>query len=356
MSIITPASLSTEIAKGTFKPNIYLTNMSMAYFQAMDKYVAKSVFPMLPVQLSTAGYYKFNKGDLARDNVRRKPQFGKVDPAIMGHTDESYSCYVDQVIVGLDQIGMLNFQRSKAPGVIDPRRAKAKFIAEQMNTHLDIMFAKAFFHKDAWANTWTGGTSHSSIGRTFIRFDDDNCDPIVLFDELFTLIKQTGRRTPNKLALGINAYHALKNNPHIVERVKYSGSTPNPAIVNENVLAQLLGVNKVVVFESTYNAAGLGEEDDMRFICEPDDALLVYSTDTPAIDEATAGYIFTWDMLGDGNFMPTLQYPGEGGTHSEFIEGLMATDMKKTADDLAIYLHGCCTKEEQATEEEAEQE
>lgn len=340
-TILTPASISNQIAKGAFKPNIYLTNMSMAYFQAMDKYVAKEVFPMLPVQLSTAAYYKFNKGDLARDNVQRKPQFGKVAPAIMGHTDDSYSCYVDQVIVGIDQIANLNFQRSKAPGVIDPRRAKAKFIAEQMNIHMDIMFANSFFRTGAWNNEWTGGTSHDSKAKTFIKFNDDNCDPIALFDELMTLIKQQGRRTPNKLALGINAFNALKSNPAIVERVKYSGSTPNPATVNENVLAQLFGIKKVVVFESTYNNAGLGEEDNMQFICDPDDALLVYATDTPAIDEATAGYIFTWDMLGDGNFMPTLQYDGEGGTHAEFMEGLMATDMKKTADDLAIYLHKC---------------
>ena len=66
--------------------------------------------------------------------------------------------------------------------------------------------------------------------------------------------------------------------------------------------------------------------------------LLAYATDTPSIEEPSAGYIFTWDMLGDGNILPVLNYLGENGTHSEFIEGLMATDMKKTADDLAVYL------------------
>lgn len=339
--IITPASLSARIAKGTFKPNIYLTNMSMAYFQAADQYVAKSLFPMLPVQLSTASYYTFSKADLARDNVRRKPAFGKVDPAIMGHTDSMYSCVVDQVITGIDQIANLNYQRGRAPGVIDPRRAKAKFIAEQMNIHLDILFADAFFKTGVWANEWTGGTSLSEQDKTFIKFNDDNCDPIELFDCLMTHIKQNGRRKPNKLGLGINAFNALKSCPAILDRVKYGGSTPNPATVNENVLAQLFGLKEVKVFESTYNAANFGQEEDMQFICNPNDALLVYTTDTPAIDEATAGYIFTWDMLGDGQVMPTLQFDGEGGTHAEFMEGLMATDMKKTSDDLAIYLHDC---------------
>lgn len=338
---LTPEALSTQIAKGAFKPNIYLTNMSMAYFQAQDKYVAKSLFPMLPVQLSTSSYYKFSKADLARDNVRRKPQFGKVEPAIMGLSDDSYRCYVDQVIVGLDQISTLDFGRSKAPGVADPRKAKAKFIAEQMNIHLDLLFANSFFKTGVWENEWKGADAHDSAKKQFIKFSDANCDPVVLFDELCTNIELQGRRRPNKLGLGVNAYNALKNNPSILERVKFGGSTANPATVNQNVLAQLFGLQKVVVLASTYNAAGLGEEENMQFTCEPNDAILVYTTDTPAIDEPTAGYIFTWDMLGDGNFMPTLQYEGEGGTHTEFMEGLMATDMKKTADDLAVYLHGC---------------
>ena len=341
MSNITPENMNARIAKGLFKPNMYLTNMSMAQFQEQDKYVAKEIFPMLPVQLSTASYYKFSKDDLARDNVKRKPQYGKVEPAIMGMTDDSYRCYVDQVIVGLDQIETLDFGRSRAPGVADPRKAKAKFIAEQMNTHLDILFAKNFFQSGVWKNEWTGGDALNEESKTFIKFNDDNCDPVELIDKLCTKIELEGRRRPNKLALGVEAYIALKNNEAIKERVKFGGSTSNPATVNENVLAQLFGLEKVVVLRSTYNSAGLGEEGKMEFICDPKDALLVYTTNAPAIDEPTAGYIFTWDMLGNGNFMPTQQFEGEGGTHTEFMEGLLATDMKKTSDDLAIYLHGC---------------
>jgi hypothetical protein len=340
-SIITPAGLMQEIQKGAFKPNIYLTNMSLAYFQAADQYVAKSLFPMLPVQLSTASYYKFSKGDLARDNVQRKPQFGKVAPAIMGLSDDNYRVEVDQVITGLDQIQTLDFVRSKAPGVADPRRAKAKFIAEQMNIHLDILFADKFFKTGAWTNEWTGNSAFDASNKKFIQFDNSNCDPVELFDYLSTTMLQNGRRKPNKLGLGINAFNALKNCQAVLDRVKFGGSTANPATVNEKVLAELFGLKEVKVFASTYNAAQYGEADDMQFICDPNDALLVYTTDSPAIDEPTAGYIFTWDMLGDGQVMPVHQYLGEPATHTEFMEGLMATDMKKTADDLAVYLHNC---------------
>lgn len=45
-------------------------------------------------------------------------------------------------------------------------------------------------------------------------------------------------------------------------------------------------------------------------------------------------------MLGDGNIMPIFHYPGANGTHSEYIEGLMSYDMRKTADDLAVFCKG----------------
>ena len=341
MSTMTPETFQYEVAKGAFKPNMYLTNLSMAYFQDAKRYVAKSIFPICPVQLSSGKFFTFSKADLLRDNVSRKPQFGKVQPAQMGQSEQSYSCYVDQVIVGIDQISRLNYERMRAPGVADPRKAKVKFIAEQMNLHQDIVFAQNFFKTGVWQNEWKGGTTYDTANKTFIKFSDDNCDPIKLFDDLCTEIeRETGRR-PNRLGLGKETYNALKNNPVIVERVKFGGSSPNPATVNEKVLAELFGLEQVKVLSPIYNKAAFGQEAEMDFICDPKAAILAYATNTPAIDEPSAGYIFTWDMLGNGNYMPTQQFDGEPGTHSEFIEGLFSADMRKTADDLAIFLTEC---------------
>ena len=50
---------------------------------------------------------------------------------------------------------------------------------------------------------------------------------------------------------------------------------------------------------------------------------------------------YTWDMLGNGNYIAIDTFEGEGGTHSEFMEGLICTDMEKTCDDLACYMRKC---------------
>ena len=336
------AELMARIAKG-WQPNRYLTNMSMAFFAKAGEYVATSIFPICPVELSTGYYYIYNKGDLARDNVQRKPKFGKVTPAQMGHTDESYRCEVDQIIVGIDQIGAVNYQRSNVPPSIDPKRAKNRFVTDQMLLHLDITFANSYFKSGVWANEFTGIASGGAAagGSQFIQFSDANSDPIRFFDARKRQIKLEGRRMPNKLTLGYDTFLALKEHPDLLERVKYTGSTANPAQVNERVLAELFGVDEVKVLYAAYNAAEEGQEDDMQFICEPDGALLSYTTPSPRIDEPSAGYIFTWDMLGNGNYMATDTFEGEGGTHSEFMEGLISTDMRKTCDDLACYMKKC---------------
>ena len=80
---MTNEAIAYQIAKG-WKPNYYLTNMSVAHFQPDDWFVSPFVFPILPVPTSVGNYYKFDKGDLARDNVARKPEFGKVTPMLFG--------------------------------------------------------------------------------------------------------------------------------------------------------------------------------------------------------------------------------------------------------------------------------
>lgn len=143
------------------------------------------------------------------------------------------------------------------------------------------------------------------------------------------------------MVLGVNVFTALTVNETILERIKYQGSEANPANVTENVLAQLFGLDEIIVAKSIHNAAAIGQSDNLQFICDPDDALLVYTTSAPAIDEPSAGYTFTWDMLGNGQYTAVQQYEGEPSTHTEFIEGLLCTDPEITSADLGVFLKDC---------------
>ena len=333
----TAQSIQADIAKGAFRPHTALSNMALAYYQNDAKAFAKTIFPICPVSLSSDNYYIFDKEDLLRDNWQRKPAYGKVDPAVLSEHTESYACTVDQMIMGIDRIRQTDLSRRQGPATKDPRAQRTRTMAGQANIHQDALFAKKFFKSGVWGHEETGVDSTNPTSKQFIKFSNDNSDPVALIDDRKTQMEQNTGRMPNRIAIGVNVFNALKKHPAILERVKYGGSTANPATITENVLAQLFGIERLTVQRSIMNKADLGQTANMQYIGDPNGFLLAYATDTPSIEEPSAGYIFTWDMLGDGNIMPILNYDGESGTHSEFIEGLMATDMKKTADDLAMY-------------------
>lgn len=332
----TASGIQAEIAKGAFRPHTALSNMALAYYQNAANYFAKAIFPICPVDLSSDNYYKFSKEDLLRDDWQRKPAYGKVQPAVLSESTDTYNCKVDQMIMGIDQIRQTDLQRRQGPSIRDPRQQRTKAIAEKANIHQDVLFANDFFKAGVWNDEWEGVASSVS-GKQFIKFSDDNSEPIKFIDQRKTDMQKSTGRTPNRLALGANVFNALKEHPAILERVKYGCSTANPASVTEKVLAELFGVEKLVVLQSIQNKAAYGEAGNMGFIGDPDAFLLAYATNSPAVDEPSAGYIFTWDMLGNGQMLPILNYDGEPGTHSEYVEGLMACDMKKTADDLAMF-------------------
>lgn len=333
----TAASIAADIAKGAFRPHTALSNMAMAYYQGDAESFAKSIFPVCPVTLSSDNYYIFSKEDLLRDNWHRKPAYGKVDTAVLSEYTDTYACQVDQMIMGIDHIRQTDITRRLGPRTADPRQQRTRTMAGQSNIHQDSIFASSFFKPGVWKQEYTGVDNTATSGNQFIKFSNDNSDPMKFVDERKDQMRESTGRTPNRLALGVHVYRALKHHPAILERVKFGGSTANPASVTVNVLAQLFEVEKVTVQRSIKNKAPLGQKADMGYIGDPDAFLLAYASNTPALEEPSAGYIFTWDMLGNGNILPVLQYEGEGGTHSEFLEGLMAFDMKKTADDLGMF-------------------
>lgn len=324
---------------GDFKPNPYLSNLAMMYFE--DAALAsKRLFPVCPVDLPSGHFFEFSKADLARDGVQRKPNYGKVAPTALGHSEQSYSCHVDQILIGIDKIAALSYQRAGLPSTTDPMRLRVATVIEQIANHQEIEFASKFFKKGAWSNEWTGAATANTAQKKFLKFDNANSDPVSLIDARIVDIRRAGRRKPNKLALGIESFVALKNNPAIKERIKYSGTTQNPAVVTEQVLAQIFGLDSVVVLDATYNDAPLGQE-NMQFICDSKGALLLYAPDTPQIDAPAAGYCFSWNLDG-GNYITIDTFDGDRAEHTDFVEGLVAFDFRKTADCLGVYFADTC--------------
>ena len=135
-----------------------------------------------------------------------KPAFGRVQPALMGISDDGYDCRVEQLIIGVDKIGDLPYTRIGAPGAADPRVGKVRAAVEQAKLHLDARFAEKFFTPSAWSNVYAG-TDSSPSGKQFKKFSSDGSDPVMLVDRLMLDVRKNGRRKPNKIALGMETFY-----------------------------------------------------------------------------------------------------------------------------------------------------
>ena len=219
----TAASIQADIAKGAFRPHTALSNMALSYYQSDSKAFARTVFPICPVSLSSDNFYIFDKEDLLRDNWHRKPAYGKVDTAVLSEHIEQYACYVDQIIMGIDNIRQTDLMRRQGPAAQNPKMQRTKTMAGQANIHQDVIFANAYFKPGVWGHEETGVDSTAPTSGQFIKFTNGNSDPVSFLDEKKTEMEENTGRIPNRLALGVNVFNALKKHPAILERVKYGG-------------------------------------------------------------------------------------------------------------------------------------
>ena len=102
-----------------------------------------------------------------------------------------------------------------------------------------------------------------------------------------TIEDGTAGLTPNVLLLSSNAFRALKTNLAVIDQVKYMGMAPSSASVNEKTLAEMFGLERVVVgrhrhWDGTNTVATWG-----------DDAVLAYSPPAnPNMREPAFGYTY----------------------------------------------------------------
>lgn len=333
--MMTIKDVEVKKALNAWKPDAMLTNLSIAYYEE-PQFSARRLFPICPVTLPAGKFYIFRKGDLARDNMRKKPPYGTVAPAVFGLDTQSYTCEIYQEKIGMDRLIALPYERASA---FDMKRARTKTLTEQIALHQEIEFAEKFFKAGVWNNEWQGAASTNKANKKFAKFSGAN-DPAEIMDYLSMEIRRNGRRRPNKLALGTETYAALRSNAAIKERIKYTGTNSAPAVVNEQCLAAIFGVDSVVVLDSTVNRAGVGAADQMEFVCDPKGALLLYTPEAAAVDTPSAGYMFTYQISG-GDYIAVEEFEGEPGSYTTFLSGLIAYDMRITSQDLAVYLTDC---------------
>lgn len=312
-----------------------LTSLSVAFLQSAVNFVARRVFPNVPVQKQSDRYQIYDRADFNRDEAEKRAP--GAESAGGGYTLDTSPTYFADVWAWHKDVP---WQTAANQDVGDAQDDAASFVMQKLMIRHEAEFAGTFMVTAVWDNELAGVSGAPASGQVRQWDDYVNSDPIVDVEAgKETVLSNTGLE-PNILVVGYSVFSALKNHPDIIDRVKYSGGVSNntPARVTAAALATLFEVDEVLVSKAVVNSAAEGAAEASDFIVGKT-ALLVHAAASPGLMIPSAGYTFSWrGYLGTTNEfgVATSRIPLPK-QKADRVEGEMALDMKVVAASLGFF-------------------
>ena len=314
-----------------------LSNISVAYLQDEDHYIAEKMFPRVPVVHQTDQYFVWSKDDFFRDEAQLRSYPSESAGSGFNLGTQSYYAkpYALHKDIGPDV-------RANADPAVDLDVTTTRALMQKLLIKRDRIFAQKYLATTLWSQDVTGAASGGVPGTvtTPLWSDDANGDPITDVATWQTYILQNTGYMPNRLMLAWPVYQALRKHPLIIDRIKYT-SQPDAKNITPELLAAMFDVEEVVVAKAVYNAAQEGATGSYNFIVGKV-ALLCYAAESPGLMEPTAGYTFGWQGFTGLNDMGvrTSQIPMDWlGVGTIRVESEMAFDMQIVGKDLGVFFN-----------------
>jgi hypothetical protein len=313
-----------------------LTNISVAYIQSEDTYVADKVFPRVPVQKQSDLYWKYHKAEWRRQDVERRAPSTETPGVGWNVTTDAYFAHVYGIHKDID-----DQLRANADSNFNLDRDATRFITNQLLLKRDQDWVRTYFQSGVWDTDLTG-VAAAPTGDQFLQWNEEGSDPIG--DVTLAVIgrrEDTGE-APNTLVIAPRVLHALRHHPDILDRIKYT----QRGLVTEDLLSSLFGVQKILVTWATEVVGNPPRKQDPN---EADDAaeykfitgnnaLLVYANPSPSLMTPSGGYIFTWNgyLAGNDRGIRVKRFRMEP-IASDRIEAEMTYDMKVVSPDVGVF-------------------
>lgn len=306
-----------------------MTNVSVAYLQEADNFVADKVFPTVPVKRQSDVFYVYNKGDFMRDEAQLRGAASESAGGDYGvEASSPYYCRKHAFHKDVTPEERANYDEP-----LDADTDATTFVTQKMLIRREMAWTDAFFKEGVWGTEYSGADTAGE--NAVVYWNEPTSTPIQDVTGAGVKMAATTGKKPNVLLLSPYAFNALKNHDDILDRIRYT----QKGIVTTDLLATLFEVDKVLVGWGVVNSARKGIDADVDFIMGKH-ALLCYSNPRPALRAPSAGYIFAWTGLeGSGAYgnrivrLPMDQL----GLGTERIEGEMAFDCKQICADLGVF-------------------
>jgi hypothetical protein len=306
--------------------NAVLTNISVAYIQSQDHFIASQVFPIVPVEKQTDVYYTYTKNDWFRDEAEQRADATESAGSGYNLGTDNYRC---DVFAFHKDVGNQTLKNADKP--LNPPRDATKFVTSRLLLRQERQWASDYFTTSVWGTDSTPSSLWS---------DYANGDPVSDIE--------TGKRTvllntgfvPNTLVVGYDVWIKLKNHPDIIDRIKGAAAPGSPAIATRQTVAAVFEVERLLVAMGVYASNVENETAAMAFI-HGKHALLAYVNPTPSLLAPSAGYIFAWEgvSMGLGETIAVSDFDMPA-LKARRYEGEIAFDDKVVGSDLGYFFNG----------------
>lgn len=320
--------LAFQPSRNQVHVNKPLTNISIAYIQDTQMFIADRVFPNIPVQKQSDRYFKYERDNWFR--VQAEKRAPATETAGSGWEIDNTPTYFADVY-GLhkdidDQI------RANADEPLNMDRDGTEWLTQQLLLKREKTWATQYFTDGIWGTDLSGVDATPTAGQ-FLHWDDPDSTPIEdITSAGIEMASLTGKR-PNVLVVAPYVFNALKNHSDIIDRIKYT----QMGLLTQDILAGLFEVDRVLIPWGVENIAPEGQDLDNEFMFGKH-ALLAYSNPNPSILTPSAGYTFSWQgYLGAGQAGNRIRSFRMEHLNADRLEGEMAYDQKLVAPDLGVF-------------------
>jgi len=327
MPLLTPSSVHIDAP---------LTNLTLAYAQSQEAFIADKVFPIVGVDKQSDYYYTYDRDNMNRSgDVKKLAPRTEVERIGMSISNTTFTADVYGLGMDFDEQTLAN-----EDAALDIRSAGAQTLVNRLLIHREKQFASNFF-ADVWTSKLTGVAASPTTNQV-LQWNDASSTPIQdVTTASRTIQLASGGFRPNTMVVGREVYDELVNNPAILNRLNGGATVTNTALVTKAKLAEIFEVENFYVMEAVENTAADGATESNSFIGGKA-ALLTYTPSSAGLMTPAAGLTFAWNnMPGVNNLGITVESFSDEALRrqqiAEMIQVKMAYDMKVVGADLGLY-------------------
>ena len=324
MALLTPSSVHID------QP---LTNLTLAYVQSQENFIADKVFPTVGVTKQSDKYYIYDRASMNRSgDVKKLAPRTEVDRIGLALSNSSYFADVYGLGMDFDEQTLAN-----EDAALEIRAAGAQTLVNRILIDREEKFASTFFA----AGVWTGQSTPANLWS-----DYTNSTPITDVTTARRAMQLTsGGYKPNTMVVGKEVRDILINHPDILARLNGGATVSNTALVTNAKLAEIFEVENFYVMEAVKNSGAEGLAESNAFIGGKH-ALLTHTPSTAGLMTPAAGLTFAWNSIsGVNNLGVSIESFSDDALKrmqvAEHIQAKMAYDMKVVGADLGYFFNTC---------------